>query len=114
MAEKKKTKKNVSFESFDDIDLNKKIDLEAGKDAVGVESKSAKESKAEATTKKAAKSTAPKKVKDTPPKQEELIRTTIDFPKSEHRKLKILAMEADMKLYQYLYDIIKDHLKKQK
>ena len=116
---KKPTKRGINFESFDDVDLNKAIDLEAGKDAVQVDSppelepkpKSTPKGKTSATKKRTTKSkttAAPKKKV-----QEELIRTTIDFPKSEHRKLKILAMDEDMKLYQYLYMIIKKHLDRQ-
>ena len=120
MAQKRKsTKKGLAFESLD-IDLNKNIDIEAGKDAVGAEKiVEAKEEIAEA--KKVVTPVPVPKKKPTPPKtkakkpevKEELIRTTIDFPKSEHRKLKILAMDKDMKLYQYLYSIIKKHLDKQ-
>ena len=118
MAQKRKsTKKGLAFESLD-IDLNKNTDIEAGKDAVGAEQ--VVEAKPEVSETKKAATPVPKK-KPTPPKakakkpevKEELIRTTIDFPKSEHRKLKILAMDKDMKLYQYLYSIIKKHLDKQ-
>ena len=45
MATKKKaaTKKNIMFESLDSVDLDKKVDLEAGKDAVQTELEKAKE-----------------------------------------------------------------------
>lgn len=120
MATKKntttRTKKGVAFESFDDIDLSKNIDLEAGKEAVQNEPAPKPEPKPKKVTARAKKTTPPKAKKATPvppkEKEEELIRTTIDFPKSEHRKLKILAMDADMKLYQYLYNIVKEHLDK--
>ena len=102
MTNKKKTKKGLNFEAFDDVDFNKGTDLKAAIEAVG----------ANETTKaeQIAEEVKPKKKPQLKEKKEELIRTTIDFPKSEHRKLKILAMEDDKKLYQYLYDIIKKHL----
>lgn len=118
MATKKntsRTKKGLAFESFDDTDLSKNIDLEAGKEAVQSEPTPKPEPKPKKATTRARKTTTPKAKKAAPPqpeKKEELIRTTIDFPKSEHRKLKILAMDADMKLYQYLYQIVKAHLDK--
>jgi len=108
MANNKKTKKGLSFEGLDDLNLKKETNLEAAKQAVGITSKKT------ATPKK--ETAVPKqkaKIKEKE-KNEELIRTTIDFPKSEHKKLKILAMEEDKKLYQYLYDIIKKHMDSKK
>jgi len=99
----KKTKKGLSFEGLDDLNFqNDTSNLEAAKQAVGVSNK-------KETPKTKKKTQAKEKVKN-----EELIRTTIDFPKSEHKKLKILAMEEDKKLYQYLYDIIKKHMDSKK
>lgn len=101
MATKRKTgtKKNISFESLDSVDLKKEVDLKAGTDAV------------QTTVEKVAPPAkkAPEKVKPAPPKEkkEELIRVTVDIPKSEHKRLKIAAMEADLKLYQYVLKIIR-------
>lgn len=103
MATKKKTatKRNIMFESLDSVDLDKKVDLEAGKDAVQVEKK------APPVAKKKPEPPKPK-VK---PKKEELIRVTVDLPKSEHKKLKIRAMEEDEKLYEYVLRVIRASLK---
>ncbi len=100
MAIKKKTpvKKNISFESLDSVDFNKKVDVEAGKVAVQTE-----------PNKSAEKKTAPKRktVPKAKPKKEELIRVTVDLPKSEHKRLKIRAMEEDEKLYEYVLRVIR-------
>jgi predicted HicB family RNase H-like nuclease len=96
------TKKNISFESLDSVDLKKEVDLKAGTDAVQT-----KAAHIEEQPKPKAK--APVKAKAAPPKEkkEELIRVTVDIPKSEHKRLKIAAMEADLKLYQYVLRIIR-------
>jgi hypothetical protein len=108
MVIKKKaaTKKNISFESLDSVDLNKKVDLEAGKDAVQTEAEKAKKTSPPLAKEKA----APPKAKAKPVK-EELIRVTVDLPKSEHKKLKIRAMEEDEKLYEYVLRVIRASLK---
>lgn len=108
-------KKNLAFESLD-IDLNKKADLSAGKEAVGAEETPEQPKKVErrkAEPAKKERTTTKKAEKPIKEKQEELIRITVDLPKSEHRKLKIQAMHADKKLYEYVYGIIKAHMDKQ-
>lgn len=92
------TKKNISFESLDSVDLKKEVDLKAGTDAVQTKAAPIEE-----------KPKAPVKAKVAPPKEkkEELIRVTVDIPKSEHKRLKIAAMEADLKLYQFVLRIIR-------
>ena len=94
------TKKNISFESLDSVDLKKEVNLKAGTDAVKTEVAPVEE-----------KPKAKSPVKDKPAplkeKKEELIRVTVDIPKSEHKRLKIAAMEADLKLYQYVLRIIR-------
>ena len=108
MANNKKTKKGLSFEGLDDLDFqNDSSNLEAAKQAVGIANK-------KETPKPKKETAAPKPKPQAKEKKEDLIRTTIDFPKSEHKRLKILAMEEDKKLYEYLYGIIKKHLESKK
>lgn len=99
MAAKKrvlnKRKKNISFESLDSVDLKKEVDIQAGEDAVQKQA--------------SVPQTPPKKTKPAP-KKEELIRVTVDVPKSEHKRLKIMAMEKDLKLYQYVLQIIRSEI----
>ena len=108
MAKKRATKKNLSFESLDVVDFKKTTDLEAGKSAVGAPEIQKEEEQPVAVIEK--KEIKVSKQKSISKEKEQLIRTTIDFTKSEHRQLKILAMNEDQKLYQYLYGIIRNHL----
>lgn len=100
-AKKTATKKNISFESLDSVDLKKEVNLKAGTEAVQTPTEKVK-----------VKAKAPAKVKSAPKteKPEELIRVTVDIPKSEHKRLKIKAMEQDKKLYQYVLEAIRKEL----
>lgn len=103
-AKKTATKKGISFESLDSVDLKKEVNLQAGTEAV--QTTTEKSTPKTPTKAKPAAKAAPKKEKP-----EELIRVTFDLPKSEHKRLKIKAMEKDLKLYQYVLQIIRKELK---
>lgn len=120
-------RKRVTLEPLD-LGDKKEVNIEEGLKAVGAEKKEneaiippkTKKPAEEPETPKTDKSkqqTNTKKSRGVKKKktqeQEETVRIAIDLPKSEHKRLKILAMNEDVKLYEYVYAILREHLEAQ-